>query len=117
MTDLNEVASATLFSDQNKQLLAQMLDAALQQPMTPMEPDAAKHYMEQTALRTAESDGSSLKLFQMVQLKSSESTYLMRIALFADDRAMGLDIMDLETGQFFIPEACPVVRLAPELLN
>ena len=117
MAKLDQIASATLFADENKDLLAQMLDTALKQPMTPMEPAAAKQYMEQVAMRTALDEQTELKLFQMVQLQSSESSYLMRRALFANHRAMGLDIMDVENGQFFIPESCPVVVLAPPTVN
>jgi len=117
MSELNQVASSTLLSPQNKNLLAQMLEKALQQPLTPMEPEAAKDYMEQVAVRTALDNGADVELFQMIKLKSSESTYLMRIALFDDHRAMGLDIMDAENGQFFIPESCPICQLAAPTLN
>lgn len=117
MADLDNVASATLFSDDNKHLLAQMLEKALQQPLVPMEPGPAKDYMEQVAARTALDSGAEVLLFQMIQLKSSESSYVMRIALFSDQRAMGLDVMDAENGQFFIPESCPICQLAAPTIN
>ena len=117
MTDLNQVASATLFSEDNKDLLARMLEKALQQPLVPMEAAAAKDYMEQVAARTALDNQTELSLFQMVQLSSSEQTYVMRIALFANHQAIGLDIMDAENGQFFIPESCPICQLAAPTLN
>ena len=41
----------------------------------------------------------------------------MRVALLSDKQAIGLDIMDAENGQFFIPEACPVCQLAAVTLN
>jgi len=117
MTDLNAVTSATLMADENKDLIARMLEKALQEPLLPMEPGAAKEYMEQVALRAAEDAKTGIQLFQMVQLKNEASTYLMRIALFDDQQAMGLDIMDAENGQFFIPESCPVCQLAAPTLN
>ena len=117
MTQLDEIAGAILFSDQNKALLAQMLEQALQQPMTPMEPAAAQQYMEQVAVRVAEDEGTRVRLLQVVELKSSESRFLMRVALMANDRAVGLDVMDVENGQFFVPESCPVVVLAPVTIN
>ena len=117
MSDLSAVANATLFDDENKDLLARMLEKALEQPLVPMEPAAAKQYMEQVAQRTASDNSTELTLFQMVQMSSSESTYVMRVALFDNQQAMGLDIMDAENGQFFIPEACPVCQLAAPTLN
>ena len=117
MSDLSAVANATLFHDENKNLLARMLEQALEQPLVPMEPAAAKQYMEQVAQRTASDNSTALTLFQMVQMSSSESTYVMRVALFDNQQAMGLDIMDAENGQFFIPEACPVCQLAAPTLN
>ena len=117
MSELSAVANATLFHDENKDLLARMLEQALEQPLVPMEPAAAKQYMEQVAQRTASDNSTALTLFQMVQMSSSESTYVMRVALFENQQAMGLDIMDAENGQFFIPEACPVCQLAAPTLN
>ena len=117
MADLNQVAATTLLTDDNKELLARMLEKALQQPLVPMEPAAAKQYMEQVAARTALDDGVDIRLFQMIQLKSSETAYVMRVALLSDNRAIGLDIMDAENGQFFIPESCPVCQLAATLVN
>ena len=117
MSELSAVANATLFHDENKDLLARMLEQALEQPLVPMEPAAAKQYMEQVAQRTASDNSTELTLFQMVQMSSSESTYVMRVALFKNQQAMGLDIMDAENGQFFIPEACPVCQLAAPTLN
>ena len=117
MSELSAVANATLFHDENKDLLARMLEQALEQPLVPMEPAAAKQYMEQVAQRTASDNSTELTLFQMVQMSSSESTYVMRVALFENQQAMGLDIMDAENGQFFIPEACPVCQLAAPTLN
>lgn len=117
MTDLDQVASATLMHETNKELLARMLETALQQPLLPMEPAPAKQYMEQVAVRTAQDDNVDIRLFQMIQLKSSEHTYIMRVGLFSDNRAIGLDIMDAENGQFFIPESCPVCQLAAITVN
>ena len=117
MSDMSAVANATLFHDENKDLLARMLERALEKPLVPMEPAAAKQYMEQVAQRTASDNSTELTLFQMVQMSSSESTYVMRVALFENQQAMGLDIMDAENGQFFIPEACPVCQLAAPTLN
>jgi hypothetical protein len=117
VSELNNVASATLFTDENKDLLAKMLEKALLEPLVPMEPAAAQKYMEQVAVRTATDNRTDIELFQMVQLSSSESTYVMRFALFENHQAIGLDIMDAENGQFFIPESCPICQLAEPNLN
>lgn len=117
VSELNKVASATLFTDENKDLLAKMLEKALLEPLVPMEPAAAQKYMEQVAVRTATDNRTDIELFQMVQLSSSESTYVMRFALFENHQAIGLDIMDAENGQFFIPESCPICQLAEPTLN
>lgn len=117
VSNLDQVASATLLTDENKSLLAQMLETALEQPLLPMEPAAAKQYMEQVAVRTASDNRTDVELFQMVEMSSSESTYVMRFALFGNLQAIGLDIMDAENGQFFIPESCPVCQLAEPTIN
>ena len=117
MSDLDRVANATLFTDQNKDLLAKMLEKALLQPLVPMEPAAAQKYMERVAVRTATDNQTDIELFQTVQMSSSESTYVMRVALFGNHQAIGLDIMDAENGQFFIPEPCPVCQLAEPTIN
>ena len=117
MSDLDRVASATLFTDQNKDLLAKMLEKALLQPLVPMEPAAAQKYMERVAVRPATDNQTDIELFQTVQMSSSESTYVMRVALFGNHQAIGLDIMDAENGQFFIPESCPVCQLAEPTIN
>ncbi len=117
MSEPNQVASATLFTDQNKDLLARMLEKALLQPLLPMEPAAAQKYMERVAVRTASDNHTDIELFQTVQMSSSESTYVMRVALFGNHQAIGLDIMDAENGQFFIPETCPVCQLAKPTIN
>ena len=117
MSELNKVASATLFTDENKDLLAKMLEKALLEPLVPMEPAAAQKYMEQVAVRTATDNRTDIELFQMVQLSSSESTYVMRFALFENHHAIGLDSMDAETGQFVIPASCPFCQLAAPTRN
>jgi hypothetical protein len=117
VSDLNNVASATLFTDENKDLLAKMLEKALLEPLVPMEPAAAQKYMEQVAVRTASDNRTDIELFQMVQMSSSESTYVMRFALFENHQAIGLDIMDAENGQFFIPESCPICQLSQPTIN
>lgn len=117
MAELDQVVQATLFADDNKPFLAEMLERALEQPLTPMEAAQAKTYMERVAQQVAEDDNAAVQLFQMVQLKSSESTYVMRVALFDNMKAMGLDLMDAENGQFFVPESCPVVSLATPAIN
>ena len=59
MSDLDRVASATLFTDQNKDLLAKMLEKALLQPLVPMEPAAAQKYMERVAAGSMGTSGCS----------------------------------------------------------
>ena len=88
MSDLDRVANATLFTDQNKDLLAKMLEKALLQPLVPMEPAAAQKYMERVAVRTATDNQTDIELFQTVQMSSSESTYVMRVALFGNTRPL-----------------------------
>ncbi len=117
MANLDQVAQATLFADDNKAFLAEMLERALEQPLTPMEAGQAKTYMENVAQQVAADENAAIQLFQMVQLKSSESTYVMRVALFDNLKAMGLDLMDAENGQFFVPESCPVVALSAPAIN
>ena len=40
-----------------------------------------------------------------------------RAVLFSNNKAIGLDVMDAENGQFFVPESCPVVELQATTLN
>ena len=52
-----------------------------------------------------------------MEMKNHHTTYVMRVALFSNNKAIGLDVMDAENGQFFVPESCPVVELQAETLN
>jgi hypothetical protein len=42
---------------------------------------------------------------------------VLRVALFSNNKAIGLDVMDAENGQFFVPESCPVVELQSPTVN
>lgn len=117
MADLDQIAASSLLADANKPLLVRLLDTALSQSLVPMEPAAAQQYMEQVAEQAARDANTAVQLFQTIELRSDNHAYVMRVALFSDHQAMGLDIMDAENGQFFVPTACPVVVLAAPTLN
>ncbi len=117
MEDLNHQASATLLADENREFLSAMLSAVLDNPMTPMESSQAKIYMEQIATQRANEGGAEVVLFQIVQMTKADLSYLMRFALLSNNQAIGLDVTDLESGQSFIPESCPVTILHPDTLN
>jgi hypothetical protein len=117
MTDINAVASATLLAEDNKASVSAMLNAILNTPLTPMEANQAKSYMEQIAARAANDEGAEVALFQLMEMKNQHTTYVMRVALFSNNKAIGLDVMDAENGQFFVPESCPVVELQAYALN
>lgn len=117
MTTDQAFTSATLMSDENKKAIQDNLNAVLEQSLTPMEPAQAKVYMEHTATRMAEESGANVTMFQMVEIKHVSSTYLIRMAVLTNGNAIGLDLMDLENGQFFIPESCPVIPLEAPTIN
>ena len=117
MTTDQAFISATLMSDENKKAIQDNLNAVLEQSLTPMEPAQAKVYMEHTATRMAEESGANVTMFQMVEIKHVSSTYLIRMAVLTNGSAIGLDLMDLENGQFFIPESCPVIPLETPTIN
>ena len=103
--------SATLTDDDNRALIEGHLHEVLEQSLTPMEPTQAKVYMEHTAVRMAEEAGAGVTTFQMVEVKHAASAYMIRLAVLTNGSAIGLDLMDMENGQFFIPEVCPVIPL------
>ena len=73
--------------------------------------------MEQVATQAANDEGAEVQLFQLMEMKNQHTTYVMRVALFSNNKAIGLDVMDAENGQFFVPESCPVVELQTTTLN
>jgi hypothetical protein len=117
MADLNAVADATLLAEENQASVSAMLNAILTTPLTPMEANQAKSYMEKMATRAANDEGAEVALFQLMEMKNQHTTYVMRVALFSNNKAIGLDVMDAENGQFFVPESCPVVELQANTLN
>ena len=117
MTDLSAVVTTTLLAEQNKASVSAMLDTILGTPLTPMEANQAKSYMEKIAARAADDEGAKIELFQLMEMKNQHTSYVMRIALFSNNKAIGLDVMDAENGQFFVPERCPVVELQATTLN
>lgn len=117
MTNLDSVVSSTLLAENNKSSMSAMLNAILDKPLTPMEASQAKTYMEQVAQQAATEEGAEVELFQLMEMKSQQSTYVLRVALFSNNKAIGLDVMDAENGQFFVPESCPVIELAQLSLN
>ncbi|MDG1930987.1 MAG: hypothetical protein P8I86_00355 [Luminiphilus sp.] len=117
MSELNSVVNATLLADDNQASVSAMLNAILEKPLTPMEAKQAKSYMEQIAKQAASNDGAEVQLFQLMEMKNQHTTYVMRVALFSNNKAIGLDVMDAENGQFFVPESCPVIELQAATLN
>ena len=117
MNELNAVAHSTLLAEPNQASVSAMLNAILQKPLTPMEANQAKSYMEQVATQAANDEGAEVQLFQLMEMKNHYTTYVMRVALFSNNKAIGLDVMDAENGQFFVPESCPVVELQATTLN
>ena len=109
--------SATLMTDENRLVIETRLSTLLEHSLTPMEPGQAKTYMEHTAVRMAEEAGAGVTMFQMVEIKNASSAYLIRVALLTNGSAIGLDLMDLENGQYFIPETCPIIPLEVPTIN
>ena len=117
MAELQNVVQSTLHAESNLASVSAMLDSILETPLTPMEANQAKSYMEQVATQAANDEGAEIQLFQLMEMKNQHTTYVMRVALFSNNKAIGLDVMDAENGQFFVPESCPVVELQATTLN
>ena len=117
MTELQAKVQSTLLTKDNQASVSAMLNAILEKPMTPMEAKQAKSYMENVATQAANDEGAEVQLFQLMEMKNQHTTYVMRVALFSNNKAIGLDVMDAENGQFFVPESCPVVELQATTLN
>ncbi|MBM13144.1 MAG: hypothetical protein CME57_01075 [Halieaceae bacterium] len=117
MTELQTKVQSTLLAEHNQASVSAMLNAILEKPLTPMEAKQAKTYMEQVASQAADAEGAEVQLFQLMEMKNQHATYVMRVALFSNNKAIGLDVMDAENGQFFVPENCPVVELQSATLN
>ena len=117
MAELQNVVQSTLLAESNLASVSAMLDSILETPLTPMEANQAKSYMEQVATQAANDEGAEIQLFQLMEMKNQHTTYVMRVALFSNNKAIGLDVMDAENGQFFVPESCPVVELQATTLN
>ena len=117
MTELQNVVQSTLLAEGNEASVSAMLDSILETPLTPMEANQAKTYMEQVATQAANDEGAEIQLFQLMEMKNQHTTYVMRVALFSNNKAIGLDVMDAENGQFFVPESCPVIELQAPTLN
>jgi hypothetical protein len=117
MTELQAKVQSTLMAEHNQASVSAMLNAILEKPLTPMEANQAKTYMEQVASQAADAEGAEVQLFQLMEMKNQHTTYVMRVALFSNNKAIGLDVMDAENGQFFVPDSCPVVELEAATLN
>ena len=117
MTELQAKVQSTLLTEDNQASVSAMLNTILEKPMTPMEAKQAKSYMEHVATQAATDEGAEVQLFQLMEMKNQHTTYVMRVALFSNNKAIGLDVMDAENGQFFVPESCPVVELQATTLN
>ena len=97
MSELNTVVNETLLADDNQASVSAMLNAILEKPLTPMEANQAKTYMEQVASQAATDEGAEVQLFQLMEMKNQHTTYVMRVALFSNNKAIGLDVMDAES--------------------
>ena len=117
MTELQNVVQSTLLAEGNQASVSAMLDSILETPLTPMEANQAKSYMEQVATQAANDEGAEIEFFQLMEMRNQHTTYVMRVALFSNNKAIGLDVMDAENGQFFVPESCPVIELQAPTLN
>ena len=117
MSTNRSYVSATLTADENKAAIEAHLHEILERSLTPMEPGQAKVYMEHTAVRMAEEAGAGVTTFQMVEVKHASTAYMIRLAVLTNGSAIGLDLMDMENGQFFIPEVCPVIPLETPTVN
>ena len=102
MSELNSVVNATLLADDNQASVSAMLNAILEKPLTPMEAKQAKSYMEQIATQAASNDGAEVQLFQLMEMKNQHTTYVMRVALFSNNKAIGLDVHDIESNRLII---------------
>ena len=107
MAELQNVVQSTLLAESNLASVSAMLDSILETPLTPMEANQAKSYMEQVATQAANDEGAEIQLFQLMEMKNQHTTYVMRVALFSNNKAIGLDVMDAENGQFLCPRAAP----------
>lgn len=117
MSTHHSYVSATLTAAENKSAIEAQLQVVLEHSLTPMEPGQAKVYMEHTAIRMAEEAGASVTTFQMVEVKHASTAYMIRLAVLTNGSAIALDLMDLENGQFFIPEVCSVIPLDTPTVN
>ena len=70
MSELNIVVNATLLADDNQASVSAMLNAILEKPLTPMEANQAKTYMEQVASQAAIEEGAEVQLFQLMEMKN-----------------------------------------------
>ena len=107
--------SATPMADENRSANEARLSDVLQQSLTPMEPGQAKTYMEHTAVRMAEEAGAGVTMFQMVEIKHANTHMTERLHDQRQRHWFGL--ADMENGQFFIPETCPVTPLEVPTIN
>ena len=74
MSELNTVVNATLLDDDNQASVSAMLNAILEKPLTPMEANQAKTYMEQVASQAANEEGAEVQLFQLMEMKNQHTT-------------------------------------------
>ena len=62
MTELQNVVQSTLLAEGNQASVSAMLDSILETPLTPMEANQAKSYMEQVATQAANDEGAEIQL-------------------------------------------------------
>ena len=117
MSTNRSYVSATLTADENKAAIEAHLHEILERSLTPMEPSQAKVYMEHTAVRMAEEAGAGVTTLRMGWVKHASTAYMIRLAVLTNGSVIGLDLMDMENGQFFIPEVCPVIPLETPTVN
>ena len=73
MSELNTVVNETLLADDNQASVSAMLNAILEKPLTPMEANQAKTYMEQVASQAANDQGAEVQLFQLMEIQAPYS--------------------------------------------
>ena len=64
-----------------------MLNTILEKPMTPMEA-AGEELYGHVATQAANDEGAEVQLFQLMEMKNQHTTYVMRVALFSNNKAL-----------------------------
>ena len=90
MSELNTVVNETLLADDNQASVSAMLNAILEKPLTPMEANQAKTYMEQVASQAATDEGAEVQLFQLMEMKNQQITQAVILRILERNSLSGL---------------------------